>query len=100
MKRHRRHSRHVTNDRRWPALRLEVLRRDSWTCRQCGGPGREVDHIKPVRDRPDLAFAVANLQTLCRACHTRKTRREVGLPEPSPERQRWAAAIASTGKES
>jgi 5-methylcytosine-specific restriction endonuclease McrA len=49
----------------------------------------EVDHIQPVRDRPDLAFDEDNLQTLCRRHHSRKTRQEMGFPEPDPERVKW-----------
>jgi 5-methylcytosine-specific restriction endonuclease McrA len=97
VKQHRRHSRRVTNDRRWPALRLQALRRDGWQCVQCESRLRlEIDHIEPVRARPDLAFELANLQTLCGPCHTRKTRREVGHPEPSADRAQWLALVAST----
>jgi len=86
----KRPSRRANKSRRWPAVRLAALRRDGWRCVQCGQRGRvEVDHIAPVRERPDLAFDVANLQTLCRSCHTRKTRAEVGVGEPDPERERW-----------
>jgi 5-methylcytosine-specific restriction endonuclease McrA len=82
-------------DRRWPALRLQALRRDGWRCRQCGRRTRlEVDHIEPVAKRPDLAFCLDNLQALCPRCHTSKTHRERGLPEPSPERQKWLALLA------
>lgn len=85
-----RFSRHVTRGPRWKALRLRALRRDGWACVACGARHRlEVDHIEPVRSAPERAFDVTNLQTLCAACHTRKTRLEVGHPPLSPERQRW-----------
>lgn len=88
-------SRLATNDRRWPGLRLLALRRDDWRCVQCGARGQlEVDHILPTRDRPDLRFTLDNLQTLCRRCHTRKTRRDIGLPEPDPHRQAWIKQVA------
>lgn len=65
-------------------------RRDGWACVQCGGRYRlEVDHIRPVRNAPELAFDLANLQVLCGPCHGRKTRVEAGHPELSPERQAW-----------
>ncbi|MDT0635046.1 HNH endonuclease [Spectribacter hydrogenooxidans] len=90
MKRDRRPSRAVLKSRRWPALRIQALRRDGWRCVQCGRRGRlEVDHIQAVRHAPALAFDLANLQTLCPSCHSRKTRRDIGLPEPDPERDRW-----------
>lgn len=80
----------VHRDRRWPALRLAAKRRDGWRCVQCGAAGRlEVDHVKPVRTHPELAFDLANLQTLCTPCHARKTRLEVGHPDLPPERQAW-----------
>ncbi|ORE88177.1 HNH endonuclease signature motif containing protein [Aurantimonas sp. 22II-16-19i] len=75
---------------RWKSVRFLAKRRDCWKCVQCGGNGRlEVDHVKPVRDAPELAFDLSNLQTLCGACHARKTRIEVGLAEIDPKRRAW-----------
>lgn len=86
----RRHGASIYRDPRWPALRLAAKRRDGWKCVRCGSRQRlEVDHIEPVRDRPDLGFELTNLQTLCGKCHGRKTRLECGHPELSPERQAW-----------
>ena len=85
-----RHGAWVYRDPRWKALRYAAKRRDGWACVKCGSKYRlEVDHIAPVRDAPDLAFDLTNLQTLCGPCHGKKTRTETGLPELSPERQRW-----------
>ncbi len=85
-----RHSASVTRGPRWKALRLQALERDEWRCVQCGTrKGLEVDHIEPVRDRPDLAYALSNLQCLCGRCHARKTRIEVGHKPLPPERARW-----------
>jgi len=90
VKQYRRHSRTVTRSRRWKALRLEALRRDDWSCVQCGARGRlEVDHIKPVRDAPELSFDLTNLQSLCGSCHARKTRIEIGLGGLNPEKEKW-----------
>jgi 5-methylcytosine-specific restriction protein A len=36
----------------------------------------EVDHIQRLRVRVDLAFALENLQSLCSACHARKSAAE------------------------
>ncbi|MEM9782352.1 MAG: HNH endonuclease signature motif containing protein [Pseudomonadota bacterium] len=94
MKGYRRQSTKIIRDRRWPSLRLAALRRDGWCCVQCGARGRlEVDHIKPVRDAPDLAFDLDNLQCLCPSCHARKTREEIGLGKPNPERDKWRDAV-------
>jgi len=96
---HERHSRRVTKSKRWAGLRLEALRRDGWQCVQCSARGRlEVDHIEPVRTAPERAFHLSNLQTLCPACHTRKTRVECGHNEMSPARKAWADLVAATAK--
>lgn len=88
------HSQPVLRSRRWKGLRLEALRRDGWRCVQCGARGRlEVDHIKPVRAAPEAAFDLENLQSLCPACHARKTRLELGFDPLHPEREKWRDAI-------
>lgn len=38
--------------------------------------GHHRDHIVPRERAPQLAYDPANLQTLCRSCHSMKTRRE------------------------
>lgn len=94
-----RFSRPILKTRRWKVLRLDILERDGWACVDCGTRrGRlEVDHIQPVRNRPDLAFEPANLAVRCSACHTRKTRLECGhKPLPQP-RQDWRKAVAALG---
>ena len=89
-----RHSAKVTRSRRWKALRLQALRRDGWRCVECGARGGlEVDHIKPVRDAPECAFDLANLQSLCPSCHARKTRLEIGLGRPDPAREAWKSLL-------
>ncbi len=58
---------------RWRTLRLMVLRMNP-ACAVCGAPATDVDHITPKsRGGRD---AMENLQSLCHACHTRKTNRE------------------------
>ncbi|MGE4338896.1 MAG: HNH endonuclease [Pigmentiphaga sp.] len=57
----------------WQQIRLLQLQKEP-LCRYCGelghiSPARHVDHIIPVRDRPDLAFSMDNLQCLCAHCH-------------------------------
>lgn len=94
------HSGPVIRSARWPALRLAAKRRDGWKCVQCGARGRlEVDHVQPVRTHPDLAFALENLQTLCAACHSRKTRIEVGLAPLDPARAAWRDFVAALAKQ-
>lgn len=93
---YRRHSKHVTRGPRWDALRQQALRRDGWKCVECRGTYRlEIDHIEPVRHRPDLSYEISNLQTLCSCCHTRKTRQEIGHPEAKPEVVEWRKLLKS-----
>ena len=94
LKEHKRYSRKVTRGPRWKALRMQALERDGWQCVQCGERRRlEIDHIEPVRTRPDLAYSLANLQTLCGRCHARKTRIEVGMGQPNPAREAWKSLL-------
>jgi 5-methylcytosine-specific restriction protein A len=94
-----RHSARIINSRRWLSFRLDAKRRDGFRCVQCGAVGRlEVDHILPVRTHPELAFDLSNLQTLCPACHTRKTRIECGHDPLSPERQAWRDLVRDTSR--
>lgn len=88
------HSAKVIKSERWKALRLQALDRDEWACVECGTRYRlEVDHILPVRDRPDLSYSLGNLQTLCGRCHARKTRIEIGLGQVDPRREAWKALV-------
>ena len=74
--------------RPWKRIRAAILRRDKYTCQDCGGGSvLEVHHIVPVReggsDHPD------NLTTLCVDCHRdrRRGRRKRGRPD----REAWRA---------
>lgn len=90
------YSKKVCRGQRWKALRLQVLERDGWACVECGSHIRlEIDHIEPVRDRPDLSYSLGNLQALCGRCHSRKTRLEVGHKPLPPERQQWRDLLRS-----
>lgn len=67
-------------DKTWEKLRAAKLADDP-LCEHCEKQGRttpaqDVDHIIPIRERPDLRLARDNLQSLCRPCHNRKTARE------------------------
>jgi 5-methylcytosine-specific restriction endonuclease McrA len=81
-------------NRRWAALRTAAKRRDGYRCVKCGARGRlEVDHIKPVRTHPELAFDLGNLQAICAPCHIQKTRVDNRLAESDPRRERWRELI-------
>lgn len=58
----------------WQKKRAAQLRREPW-CRSCRAEGRrvratDVDHVIP---RPEGTDDPSNLQSLCHACHSRKT---------------------------
>lgn len=74
----------VYSGRRWQAVRRLVLGKQPLcanpydTHREMGHAvlGTQVDHIVPLRTRPDLAYTLSNLQALCTACHARKSQEE------------------------
>jgi 5-methylcytosine-specific restriction protein A len=85
---HRRESEHRQNDvgrrryrtARWARLRKSVLSRDLHLCCECQRQGRtrigtEIDHVKPWSQAPERFWDPENLETLCKACHSQKTRR-------------------------
>jgi hypothetical protein len=59
-------------------FRRSILKRDNWTCTECGDRNRKgrgsrivlhVDHIEPLCVAPDRALDPANARTLCFKCH-------------------------------
>jgi 5-methylcytosine-specific restriction endonuclease McrA len=91
-----RHSAAVIRSPRWKAVRLLAKRRDGFKCVKCNATGQlEVDHIKPVRAAPELAFELSNLQTLCKPCHSAKTKLEVGFAPIDPARAAWRDLLAT-----
>jgi 5-methylcytosine-specific restriction protein A len=57
----------------WKALRAAVLAAHPWC--GCGARTTEVDHVRAVRDG-GAPLDEANLEALCKPCHSRKTLRE------------------------
>lgn len=71
---------HRGYDRTWRKLRLLVLAEEP-LCRFCLEEGRvraseHVDHIIPLRERPDLRLVRSNLRGLCESCHNRRKHHE------------------------
>ena len=62
-------------DHRWRKLRLMVLRKEP-LCRECGRGATVVDHVIPHRGDRALFNDPYNLQSLCKACHNKKSGRE------------------------
>ena len=61
-------------------VKREVRERDSYRCRMCGEPGRQVHHA----DYDDCNNDPLNLVTLCRLCH----------PKTNYDRDRWRRYFA------
>lgn len=56
-------------------IRRDVLKRDGFTCRYCGGPARAVDHVTPrSKGGTDDPF---NLVAACGSCNSGKRDRDV-----------------------
>lgn len=70
------------------AWRKKVLDRDNWTCRQCGKPANEADHIHPVWSHPHLEHDTNNGQALCHQHHLDKTLQEAAQARAQRTRKR------------
>ena len=83
--------RHSPRGARWHVMRMAILERDNWTCRECGARGvrLEVHHIQPVSKRPDLAWSPDNCASVCVPCHLKITDRELGRSAVSLARRQW-----------
>ena len=81
--------------RRWDAVRRAVFKRDNFRCVECGRAGKlEVDHVTPMQREPGQDVYDPNgLQSLCRACHIEKTRRENRRPL-TPAEAAWRELVS------
>lgn len=60
--------------RRWRQLRQMKLNADP-LCQRCGsGYFVQAHHIIDRKQRPDLAYCIENLESLCRSCHSTETK--------------------------
>ena len=50
-------------------------------------PAREVDHIIPIVERPDLRLDPSNLRPLCTSCHSARTATEQGFAKGGRKRE-------------
>jgi 5-methylcytosine-specific restriction endonuclease McrA len=53
---------------RWQRMRLLVLNRDGWRCWRCGGPAREVHHLRPI-SRHGASYDPRHLGAACHPCN-------------------------------
>ena len=68
------------NRARWKRVRSVKLGRDP-LCEECLRHNRttvatEVHHMQPRKDRPDQAYTLDNLESLCKPCHSKQTMQE------------------------
>jgi len=60
-------------DNRWQKMRLEVMKRDNWTCRCCGTSGDgvvfNVHHAYYESGKNPWEYPVNSLVTWCESCH-------------------------------
>lgn len=88
--------------RHYDGLREPVLKRDGYKCQRCGSTKSLVVHHKDRKGRGDRRphNEMANLETLCRACHIQEHRDELiakrranGWKQPKPGRwsRKWDA---------
>ena len=66
--------------RRWQRLRQKYLQENP-LCTECYKysvmtPSREVHHIEPHNNNPELLFDEQNLMALCKSCHSKMTGQE------------------------
>ena len=85
------------DDARWRRLRLVILRRDGYLCRNCRRYGRSraatiVHHVWPVEDWPEYRWARWNLLSLCAECHAAMHDRQTRRLTDSGERWRRKTA--------
>ncbi len=64
-------------------LKNRIMERDGWKCMKCKSTQYlEIDHIVPIKQRPDLANVSSNLRTLCKPCHKKRHARKFRMGYP------------------
>lgn len=84
----------------WKKIRLQVLRRDAYTCAYCGDVANEVDHIiAKVKGGEDV---LDNLTAACRSCNNKKRDKDeaVFLAQSSTPPDSPAFLSPKSGKQS
>lgn len=71
------------NSKAWLRLREQALMRDHYLCQHCLKQNRIahaeiVDHIVPIKVDWSLRLSLSNTQSLCKACHNRKSMEDKG----------------------
>ena len=67
-------------DKDWREFRDALLRIYPRCCEPgCGLVATEVDHVKSVRDHPELRLVASNCRAFCKPHHSARTAREQGF---------------------
>jgi 5-methylcytosine-specific restriction endonuclease McrA len=53
-------------------IRKQVLIRDGYKCRYCGGKATTADHVKPLKTHPELRHDPDNMVACCQTCQNQK----------------------------
>lgn len=67
--------RRIRKTAKYYKARVEALERDDFECQICFQKGTDTNHIKTVKQFPELAYEINNLITLCKKCHDTKVSR-------------------------
>lgn len=59
----------------WTKLRAKFLAYHP-RCERCGKKATDVDHIRDVRNHPELMLNWDNLRAMCHSCHSKRTANE------------------------
>lgn len=72
---------------RWRKFRAWFLAQpENALCAHCKRePATEVNHLREVRDCPDLALDPSNVEGLCLSCHSRHTAKTTGFGRCNPD---------------
>jgi 5-methylcytosine-specific restriction enzyme A len=81
----------------WRGLRLKALQRDNYECQVCKrrgkvSPAQNVHHIKEVKQYPELALVLDNLESICIPCHNEEHDRLKDYQKPKQKfwnDERW-----------
>lgn len=79
--------RHDPKHKEWS---LSVLRKDRWTCQQCGYKGRNLvaHHVIPFSESREKRYDVSNGICLCRSCHCEIHKPRLGTGKTKPPKRR------------
>jgi 5-methylcytosine-specific restriction protein A len=72
-------------DAAWHQLRARFIRLNPMCCIiGCSRRAEEIDHVIPIRDRPELRLDWSNLRPLCRHHHSQHTARTTDFARRGP----------------